>query len=139
MTLYTAAILSTAAQAASLGRIPRPAGRADRRSTVCGSRVIVEVNVDQVGRVSRVGVDVAACTMGQVSAVVLARSIVGMTRHDLEQARDQLAAWLDGGAAPSWPGIDILTPALPHRARHSAIRIPFEAAVAAVTSAEEPK
>ena len=59
------------------------------------------------------------------------------TPEELATARDELIGWLAGerDAPPDWPGLDILTPALPHRGRHASIRLAFEAAAQAAAEA----
>ena len=59
-----------------------------------------------------------------------------MTRGRIYLPADELAAWLaDDGPLPSWPGLDLFTPALPHSARHASIRLAFEAAAEAAEAA----
>jgi len=117
-------------------RLIAPMGMSEKRSPVCGSRVTVEVNLDADGRVSEVGMLVNACALGQASAALLAEHVVGRTHGELRAASHALAAWLAGeGAMPDWPGLDALTPALTHHARHPAIRLAFEAAADAAGQA----
>ncbi|MGB3320231.1 MAG: iron-sulfur cluster assembly scaffold protein, partial [Sphingopyxis granuli] len=48
-----------------------------------------------------------------------------------------IAGWFAGeGAAPDWPGFDLLAPARDYPARHGAILLPFDAAVAALAGAD---
>ena len=55
----------------------------------------------------------------------------------LADARDALAAWLDGTRDDpgAWPGLDILAPARRLSARHGAILLPFQAAAEAAALA----
>ncbi|RDE05078.1 iron-sulfur cluster assembly scaffold protein [Sphingomonas aracearum] len=116
-------------------RLADPMGTAERRSPICGSRVTVDVNLAE-GRVSEVGLLVRACALGQASASLLGAAVIGRTPKELADARDALAAWLDGsGAAPGWPGLSIFEPALSYTARHPSIRLAFEAAAEAAEKA----
>lgn len=139
-TLYNAEILRLAASIPHHARLPEPMGSAERRSPICGSRVTVDVDVDQEGRVSAVGLLVRACALGQASASLLGSQVLGRTPAELAEARDALAGWLIGdGGEPDWPDLAIFTPALAHTARHPSIRLAFEAAAEAAERAAAVK
>ena len=134
--LYTPEISALAIGNPFPERLADPAGSAERRSPICGSRVTVDLTLDEAGRVARVGTLVRACLLGQASSTLLARHVVGRSPEELAAARDDLTAWLAGsGAAPDWPGIAIFTPGLKLTARHPSIRLAFEAAADAAEQA----
>ncbi len=134
--LYNPEILRLAASIPFDGRLARPMASVEKRSPVCGSRVTVDVDLDEAGRVARTGMLVRACALGQASAALMAAHAVGRSADELAEARDGLAAWLAGeGPVPEWPGLAILEPALPHRARHPSIRLAFEAVAEAAALA----
>lgn len=133
--LYNREILRLAAQAPA-NRIAQPMASVEKRSPVCGSRVLVELNLDARGCVAQIGMVVRACALGQASASLMAAHATGRSVEELAAARDALTAWLAGvGDMPDWPGIDIFTPALAHSARHPSIRLAFEAAAEAAAAA----
>lgn len=135
--LYNNEILRLAASVPFLDRIAQPMASVEKRSPVCGSRVAVDVDLDAGGRVAQTGMLVRACALGQASAALMAAHVQGRSAEELAAARDQLAAWLAGeGPVPDWPGLAILAPALPHRARHPSIRLAFEAVAEAAALAE---
>jgi NifU-like protein involved in Fe-S cluster formation len=134
--LYNPEILQLAASVPFDGRLAEPQGRSEMRSPVCGSRITVDVTLDDAGRVAVVGMLVRACALGQASSALMEAHATGRSIEELEAVRDRLTAWLAGeGALPDWPGFDLLVPALPHRGRHAAIRLPFEAVVEAAARA----
>jgi len=134
--LYNTEILRLAATIPHHERLVDPMGSAEKRSPVCGSRVTIDVNVDDAGRVSEAGLLVRACALGQASSSLLAASVMGRSPEELAAARDALTAWLAGeGPLPDWPGFELFTPALPHSARHASIRLAFEAAAEAAEKA----
>ncbi|HXH15396.1 MAG TPA: iron-sulfur cluster assembly scaffold protein [Sphingomonas sp.] len=138
--LYNAEILRLAASIPHHERLPEPMATAERRSPICGSRVTIDVSVDDAGRVSEVGLLVRACALGQASSSLLAANILGRTPAELAVARDAVTAWLAReGDAPEWPGMDIFTPALDYTARHPSIRLAFEAATEAAETAAKAK
>ncbi|MGC5796603.1 iron-sulfur cluster assembly scaffold protein [Sphingomonas sp. NFX23] len=138
--LYNAEILRLAATIPHHERLTEPMATAEKRSPICGSRVTIDVAVDDEGKVSEVGLLVRACALGQASSSLLASNILGRTPAELAAARDALTAWLAReGDAPDWPGMDIFTPALDYTARHPSIRLAFEAAAEAADTAAKAK
>lgn len=135
--LYNRDILRLAASIPHLGRLERPQARVERTSPVCGSRVAVELVVDEDGRVAGLAQDVKACALGQASASLMGAHVVGRTAGELEQARDSLAAYLAGGRedAGDWPGLSIFAVARSYPARHASILLAFEAAAEAARAA----
>lgn len=135
--LYNTEILRLAASIPFHARIDAPMACVEKRSAVCGSRVTVDVDLDDAGRIADIGMLVRACALGQASAALMAANARGRNAGELEVARDQLTAWLAGetAAPPEWPGLEIFAPALPHRARHPSIRLAFEAVAEAAADA----
>lgn len=133
--LYNNKILRLAATVPP-ARLVAPMATVEKRSPVCGSRVVVDVVTDADGRVKAIGLEVRACALGQAAATLMAAHAPGQDAPALDAARASLAAWLAGtGPVPSWPGIDIFTPALPHTARHPSICLAFEAVAQAASAA----
>ncbi|MFE8583922.1 iron-sulfur cluster assembly scaffold protein [Sphingomonas sp. NCPPB 2930] len=135
--LYNAEILRLTTAIPHDRRLADPMASVERRSPICGSRVTVDVNLDEDGRVSEVGMLVRACALGQASSALLAGHVVGRTPSELAAARDRLTDWLASGQGevPDWPGLDVFAPALPYTARHPSIRLAFEAAAEAAQEA----
>ena len=137
-TLYNADILRLATTIPYQERLAAPMATVEKRSPICGSRVTVDVDVDEAGRISAVGLLVRACALGQASSALLGASVIGRTAEEIAATRDALTAWLARtGEAPDWPGIDVFGPALDYPARHASIRLAFEAAAEAAAAARE--
>ena len=137
--LYNTAILRLASSIPHQARLAQPGGTSERRSPVCGSRVTVDVALDEAGRVRALGQEVRACALGQAAASLLGANAIGRTPAELAAARDALTAYLAGEAdgPGNWPGLDIFAPARPHTARHASIRLAFEAAAEAAARARD--
>lgn len=135
--LYTTDILRLAIAGAAFQSLDAPDVRADMRAPLCGSRIVLDLTVDDQQRVSTIGMMLSACAFGQASSALLAQSIAGRDLAAMRAAEAQLALWLADEAAPlpDWPGIAALAPARRHGARHGAILLPFRAAVAALEPA----
>lgn len=135
--LYNTEILRLAASIPHTDRLAAPHASVVRVSAVCGSRVTVDVEVDGDGRVSRFGQEVRACALGQASAALLGNGVIGRNAGELAVAHAALAEYLRGGSATpgDWPGLAVLGPARPHKARHASILLAFDAAAAAAAQA----
>lgn len=131
--LYSRDILRLAASIPHHARLADAHGSAEKRSPLCGSRVTVDVMLDEYSRIVALGQEVRACAFGQASAALMGRHVIGRTAADLAEARDRLAAYLDGARSDpgSWPGLGIFDRVRAHRARHAAILLPFDAAAEA--------
>ena len=94
------------------------------------------LDMDAGGRIARLGLRPHACAVGQAAASVFAVGAAGRTQSEIAAARSALAAWLGGiGSVPDWPGIDLVAPAMAYPARHGAILLAWDAALAAMASA----
>lgn len=135
--LYNAEILRLATAIPHHARLESPQATAEKRSPVCGSRVTVDVMLDESGRVAALGQDVRACALGQASAALMGSHAVGRDAGELAAARDVLASFLAGERDDpgDWPGLAIFAPAVPHPARHPSIRLAFEAVAEAAARA----
>jgi NifU-like protein involved in Fe-S cluster formation len=135
--LYTMDVLRLATSLGDWPRLAEPDASAEKRSVVCGSRIAIDVAVDDQDRVVAFGQDVQACALGQASAALLAKHIIGQTAVEIEEARMQLTGFLAGteDSIGDWPGLDVLTSAQKYPARHASIRLPFEAAAEAAARA----
>ncbi len=131
--LYNRDILSLAVATADFPPLDAARHRVSARAPLCGSAIILDLDTDDAGRVTRVGLHVEACALGQASAALLARHAPGQALAAIRSARDAMASWFRGqGEVPQWPGFDLLAPARDYPARHGAILLPFDAAIAAL-------
>jgi len=136
--LYSGRILALAADIPHIGRLPVPGASVRKRAPLCGSTVTVDL-VMRDGRVAEFAQDVKACALGQASASVLGRAVLGRTRDELDSLRARLADMLkSGGPAPEAPFQDyeVLIPARDYKNRHASILLSIEAACEAAAQAE---
>ena len=111
---------------------------ADARSRICGSSVSIGLDVLD-SSVSRIGLKVAACAVGQSSAAVLASAVKGCTVGQLTGTHQAIRLWLDGeGVVPEWPRFEALAGAKEHKGRHGALILPWDAAIWALSSVSTP-
>lgn len=136
--LYSEKILDLAANAPNPGRLSAPNGTARKVAKVCGSLIEVDVSV-QNGVITGYGHKVSACALGQASAAVVARDIVGTPVSEFRALRDQMDAMLKAaGAVPEgkWADLAYLQPVRDFPHRHASTMLVFEAVLAAVENAE---
>ena len=135
--LYSRDILRLAASIPHAGRLDHPQATAEKSSPVCGSRVAVDVALDEKGRVAELGQEVKACALGQASAALMGAHAVGRTGAELAEARDSLADYLAGRSERpgNWPGLEIFAEARRVPARHASILLAFDAAAEAAVRA----
>lgn len=136
--LYSGQILELAASIPHQGRLANAMGTARKRSPLCGSTVTVDVTVKD-GRVDDFAQDVKACALGQASAAILGRVVIGRSRAELETAREALRGMLkDNGPVPAAPfdGYQVLIPARDYKNRHASILLALDAVCEAMAAAE---
>lgn len=138
--LYSDRILKLAANMPRAGRLAAPEGSAERVAKLCGSTVVVDVVLDDEGRVADFAQDVRACALGQACAAIVGAHVIGASLDELETARDQLKAMLkEAGPAPSgrFADLAILETVRDYPARHASTMLPLDATVAAVRQARD--
>ena len=137
--LYSGKILELAADIPLTEKLAEPDATVKKRSPLCGSTVTVELNAKD-GVITAFGQDVKACALGQASASILGRNVLGRTTSEIVTARDQLKAMLEGnGEPPKHPFADyrVLEPARDYKNRHASIMLALEATVEAMALAQE--
>ncbi|MFQ5622189.1 MAG: iron-sulfur cluster assembly scaffold protein [Paracoccaceae bacterium] len=135
--LYSKRILALAASIPRTERLEHPDATASKRSPLCGSTVTVDLKLSD-GHIVDFGQDVKACALGQASASILGRNVIGLGRGDVARARDQLHAMLkSGGPVPEAPfdELEVLLPARDYKNRHASILLGLDATLAAFDEA----
>jgi NifU-like protein involved in Fe-S cluster formation len=136
--LYSARILKLAANLPHSGRLAAPDGSGERVAKLCGSKAVVDVVLDDTGRISAFAQDVKACALGQAAAGVLGENIIGASLDEIETARDAMSAMLKaGGEGPTgrFEGLRALKQVADYPARHASTMVAIEATLEAVRQA----
>lgn len=134
---YTREILRLAASIPYLETFEELEGATEGRSKTCGSRMRIAVELDWADRIVRLRQAVEACAYGQATAALMGGHAMGRSAEEVGATLAELEAWLAGqGELPtSWPGLDVLAPALSRKGRHGAILLPFRTLLAAIEDA----
>ncbi len=133
-TVYNRRILELAADIPRLGRLAQPQASATAYSRLCGSTITVDVALAD-GRVCDYAQELKACALGQASASILARGVIGATPQELRDLREAMRKMLkENGPPPSgkWSDLGVLEPVRDYKARHASTLLPFDAVVEAV-------
>lgn len=132
-TLYTAEMLALATRLGEFRWNDALPLYGEARSRSCGSRIELALSLDATGHIAALGIRPHACAVGQAATALFALSAPGRSAADLAESCVALTAWLAGdGDVPDWPGIAVLAPARSYPARHAAILLAWEAALAAL-------
>ncbi|MEX0859693.1 MAG: iron-sulfur cluster assembly scaffold protein [Cucumibacter sp.] len=129
--LYSTKILELAGNIPTMPRLNDPQATARRVSRVCGSVVEVDLNLKD-GRVSDYAHAVSACALGQTSAAIIAKHIIGATPDELRTLRTQMIAMLKADGPPpsgKWAELAYLQPVRDYKPRHASTLLVFEAVV----------
>lgn len=137
--LYSGRVLELAANIPHLGQLTFPQGRSLKVARLCGSTVSIDVAMD-ADIVREFAIEPKACALGQASASVLARHVIGMSRDDIVAVHDSFRAMLkDKGPPPSglfWE-LRYLEAVADYPPRHASTLLAFEAAITAIDMAIE--
>ena len=127
--LYNKEILRLAASLPAYRRLDDPVISVTKTSRICGSRITIAVKIED-GEVADYSQEVKACALGQASSAIVAKNIKGKTWHDFAPVAEKVENLLKEEGPPpegEWADFQVFLPARPHKSRHSAILLPFEA------------
>ena len=136
--IYSTRLFELASDIPRSARLPAPDATATAHSKLCGSTITVDLKVDG-DRVSDFGQTVKACLLGQASAAVLGREIVGSSAGELRQIAAEMRRMLkESGTPPTgrWADLAMLQPVKDYKARHTSTLLVFEAVERALAEIE---
>jgi NifU-like protein involved in Fe-S cluster formation len=136
--VYNAKILGFAGNIGRTGRLERPDATAKAHSKLCGSTVIVDLEMRD-GIVTDFAHEVKACALGQASSSIMAQHVVGASAEELRAVRDSMLKMLkENGAPPEGRFSDLkyLEPVRDYKARHASTMLTFDAVVDAIGQIE---
>ncbi len=132
--IYNAKIMALAAAIPKGQRLVDPDATATAHSKLCGSTVTVDLKLRD-GRVTDFGQTVKACLLGQASASVVGREIVGSTPEELHAVAETMRRMLkENGAPPTgrWSDLAVLEPVRAVKGRHASTLLVFDAVERAI-------
>ncbi|MEZ5926462.1 MAG: iron-sulfur cluster assembly scaffold protein [Hyphomicrobiaceae bacterium] len=132
--IYSQRILELAANIPRSGRLSDPDATETAHSKLCGSTITVDLKMEG-DRITDYGQTVRACLLGQASASIVGRLIVGSTAAELHDVAEAMRRMLkENGPAPQgkWAELAILEPVRDHKSRHTSTLLVFEAVERAI-------
>lgn len=136
--IYSNRILELAANIARTARLSHPDATASAHSKLCGSTITIDLTVEG-DRVTDYGQTVKACLLGQVSASVVGREIVGSSTAEIKEVGAAMRRMLkENGPPPAgrWGDLAVLEPVRDYRARHASTLLVFDAVEQALREIE---
>lgn len=136
--IYNARIIELAAGISPARRLPDADATASAHSKLCGSTVVVDIKVDG-DQVIDFAQSVKACLLGQSSAAIMERNIIGSRAEELRQVGAEMRRMLkEGGPPPGgrWADLAVLEPVREVRARHASTLLVFDAVEKALSEVE---
>jgi len=138
--IYGLRILELAAAIPRTKMPPAPSGTARAHSKLCGSTVEVGLSIDG-DRITDFGQSVKACLLGQASASVVGREIVGSTVEEVREIAAIMQRMLKKDGDPPtgrWADLAALQPVKDYKARHTSTLLVFDAVERALQDAGVP-
>ena len=136
--IYSQRILELSANMPRVGRLVHPDASAMAHSKLCGSRVTIDLSMNG-DVVTDYGQSVKACLLGQSSAAVMGREIVGSTAAELREVGAAMRKMLKAGGPPPegrWADLAALEPVKDYKARHASTLLVFDAVEDAIRQIE---
>jgi NifU-like protein involved in Fe-S cluster formation len=136
--IYSQRILELAAAMPRTARLEAPQATATAHSKLCGSTVTIDLTMED-DVVSDYGQSVKACLLGQSSASVMGREIIGSSAEELRAVGAAMRKMLKQGGPPpegKWGDLAVLEPVRDYRARHASTLLVFDAVEDAIAKIE---
>jgi len=135
--IYNQKIFELAAEIPHSEPLDRPDAAARAHSKLCGSTVEVELKLDG-DRIVDFGQTVKACLLGQASAAIVGREIVGTPAGEFREVAATMRRMLkEGGPPPAgrWSDLRLLEPVRDYPHRHASTLLVFDAVERALDGA----
>lgn len=139
--LYSERIIALAAAIPPAGHLAAPDATASAHSKLCGSTIAVELAM-KGDRVTDYAQTVRACLLGQTSAAIMARNIVGSSDAELREVAETMRRMLkENGPPPTgrWADLAALEPVREVKGRHASTLLAFEAVLRALDKIAEKR
>jgi len=136
--IYSQRILELAASIPRTARLKTPHASATAHSKLCGSTVSVDLAMEG-DVVAEYGQSVKACLLGQSSASVMGREIIGSSAEELRAVGAAMRKMLKHGGPPpggKWGDLAVLEPVRDYKARHASTLLVFDAVEDAIAKIE---
>lgn len=123
-------------------RLESPDASVERVSRLCGSRITLDLSMDDAERVTGLGYAVRACALGEAATAILAEHAVGHTAQELADVTVAMRGMLkDDGPLPGgpWEELEYLRLVRDLKSRHGSVMLPFDALETAIAEVRKTR
>lgn len=127
--IYSTRLLELAGEIPTTDALENADASASAHSKLCGSRVEVEIAVED-NRIVNFSQTVKACLLGQASAAIVGQNIIGTSFDEFRDISRQMRNMLKRDGAPPggrWADLALLEPVRPYKVRHASTLLIFDA------------
>ncbi len=128
--VYTKKVLYLAGNIPHIGKLDKPYICAKAYSKICGSKIEVFLRMDEAGCVRKFSQEITACALGQATASIVAKQIIGSTIQECQKVHQQMQAMLEGDEylfAEKWQDLELLQSIKEYPHRHESTLLIFTA------------
>lgn len=136
--IYSNRIFEIAAAMPAARRLEHPDATASAHSKLCGSTITVDLALAE-GRIQDFAQNVKACLLGQASAAIVAREIVGTSPPEFHRVATAMRRMLkENGPPPEgrWSDLGLLAPVRDYPHRQASTLLVFDAVERALATVE---
>lgn len=133
--LYNDTLMSYVSRIHPDDRLENPDRTASAYSPICGTEITIDLNTSN-GKITNIGYDAgSACALTKTVLAIVLDAAINSNKAHLQSGLGALNALLENGvkANNEWKALNILIPAKDYTARHNSMRLPFEAAIKALS------
>ncbi len=134
--VYSDKIVKYAADIPLQIRLIKPDANASKRSVFCGSKIEIDINVNE-GFIIDFGQQISACALGSTAASIVARNVIGASFNEIEQTHKQMLDMLKNEGKPPtgrFSELEILQSVGGFPNRHTSTMLVLDALVLAIDS-----
>ena len=139
--IYNTKLLELAAHIPLTERLSAPDAAATAHSKLCGSTVSIELKM-KGDTVTGYGQTVKACLLGQATAAIVGRHVIGASSKEVREAAGAMRRMLkENGAAPGgrFKELALMEPVRHYKARHGSVMLTFDALETAISEIERKR
>ncbi|UYN97722.1 MAG: iron-sulfur cluster assembly scaffold protein [Enhydrobacter sp.] len=125
--LYQERIVALAKAKTGAGKLANPSRSARRDNPLCGDRVVLDVRLDEQGRIVEVAHQVRGCLLCQASASALAAVAVGRNAAGIAEVRQQAERAIGRERGEAGAPFDAFVPVAGYKSRHECVLLPLDA------------
>jgi nitrogen fixation protein NifU and related proteins len=125
--LYQEKIVALAKSKTGAGKLAAPTKTARRDNPLCGDRVIIDVKLDDNGKIAEIAHQVRGCLLCQASASALSSMAIGKDASGIAEIRHDAERALGREQGTAHEPYAAFAPVAAHKSRQDCVLLPLEA------------